>query len=106
MNFIKKLLNTTRKNDSLVCVGLDPDPTLMPADTGILEFNKAIIDATAGLVCAYKLNFAFYEALGASGFEILKDSIDYIPDDIPVIGDAKRSDIGNTARPYAAAIFD
>ncbi|MFC1846907.1 orotidine-5'-phosphate decarboxylase [Chloroflexota bacterium] len=106
MNFIEKLLKAAAKNDSLVCVGLDPDPALMPADVSVLEFNKAIIDATAGLVCAYKLNFAFYEALGAAGYQALKASIDYIPDDMPIIGDAKRSDIGNTARAYARAIFD
>jgi len=106
MSFIEKLLNAARKNGSLVCVGLDPDPSQMPEGVSVLEFNKAIIDATAGLVCAYKPNFAFYEALGADGFEILKATIDYIPDGIPVIGDAKRSDIGNTARAYARAIFE
>jgi len=106
MNFTEKLLNISLKNNSLVCVGLDPDPAQMPAGISVLEFNKAIIDATAGLVCAYKLNFAFYEALGAEGYKALKASIDCVPDDIPVIGDAKRSDIGNTAKAYAAAIFD
>lgn len=106
MDFAEKLLKAATKNDSLVCVGLDPDPAQMPADVSILNFNKAIIDATAGLVCAYKLNFAFYESLGTGGFEALKGSIDYIPDDVPIIGDAKRGDIGNTARAYAAAVFD
>jgi len=105
MNFTKKLLNATRKNDSLVCIGLDPDPELMPDGVGVFEFNKAIIDSTADLVCAYKLNFAFYEVLGAEGFDILKRTADYIPDDIPTIGDAKRGDIGNTAKAYAKAIF-
>ena len=105
MGFIEKLLNATRQNDSLVCVGLDPDPELMPNGIDILEFNKAIIDATADLVCAYKLNFAFYEVLGAEGFGILKRTADYIPDNIPAIGDAKRGDIGNTAKAYAEAIF-
>jgi orotidine-5'-phosphate decarboxylase len=106
MKFIEKLLKATRKNDSLVCVGLDPDLALMPADISVLKFNQAIIDTTAGVVCAYKLNFAFYEALGTHGFETLKAGIDYIPDDIPVIGDAKRGDIGNTAKAYAKAIFE
>ena len=105
MDFIEKLLNAVRKNNSLVCIGLDPDPQQMPDKTGVLEFNKAIIDNTADLVCAYKLNFAFYEVLGAEGFDILKRTADYIPDDIPVIGDAKRGDIGNTAKAYAEAIF-
>jgi len=105
MNFVEKLVYAAKKNKSLLCVGLDPDPELMPENTGILEFNKAIIDATADLVCAYKLNFAFYEALGDEGIDALKQSIKYIPDEIPTIGDAKRGDIGNTAKAYARAIF-
>ncbi|MFC2045515.1 orotidine-5'-phosphate decarboxylase [Chloroflexota bacterium] len=106
MNFIEKLDNATRKNKSLVCVGLDPDPQLMPDKIGLLEFNQSIIDATADLVCAYKLNFAFYEALGSKGMDVLKQSVRHVPDSIPVIGDAKRGDIGNTAKAYAKAIFD
>jgi len=105
MNFIDKLTNAVRQNKSLLCVGLDPDPAMMPAKTGIFEFNKAIIDATADLVCAYKPNFAFYETRGAEGFEALKSTVDYIPENIPVIADAKRGDIGNTAKAYAEAIF-
>lgn len=106
MNFVEKLTNATRKNESLLCVGLDPDPKLMPENVGIFEFNKAIIEATADLVCAYKPNLAFYEALGSEGLDALKRTIKYIPKDIPVIGDAKRGDIGNTAKAYARAIFD
>jgi orotidine-5'-phosphate decarboxylase len=105
MNFFEKLTSAVRKNNSLLCVGLDPDPELMPDKVAIFAFNKAIIDATSELVCAYKLNFAFYEAFGAQGFNILKDTVDCIPDDIPVIADAKRGDIGNTAQAYARAIF-
>ena len=105
MNFIEKLTNATRKNKSLLCVGLDPNPELMPDKVGVFEFNKAIIDATSDLVCAYKLNLAFYEALDSKGLDALKRTIKYIPDDIPTIGDAKRSDIGNTAKAYARAIF-
>ena len=105
MNFMEKLLTVSRKNKSLLCVGLDPDPKLMPHKVGIFEFNKAIIDATSDLVCAYKPNFAFYEALGSEGLDALKRTVDYIPEDIPVIGDAKRGDIGNTAKAYAKAIF-
>ncbi len=106
MNFIEKLIIAARKNNSLLCVGLDPDPELMPANVGVFEFNKKIIDATSDLVCAYKLNFAFYEALGEMGFNILKQTVDYIASDIPAIGDAKRGDIGSTAKAYARAIFD
>ena len=95
----------SRKNESLVCVGLDPDPALMPIDD-VLEFNKAIIEATADQVCCYKPNMAFYEALGIPGLEALQRTLEHIPDDIPVIGDAKRGDIGSTAKAYARAVFE
>lgn len=106
MNFLEKLSDATERNNSLLCIGLDPDPELMPAKMGVFKFNKAIIDATSDLVCAYKLNFAFYEALGHEGLEAMKHTVKHIPDNIPVIGDAKRGDIDNTARAYAKAIFD
>ena len=106
MNFTDKLAKTTQKNQSLLCIGLDPDPERLPPDVTVLEFNRAIIDATSDLVCAYKLNFAFYEALGDEGFTILRDTARHVPNNIPVIGDAKRGDIGNTAKAYARAIFD
>ena len=106
MNFIERLTEAAQRNKSLVCVGLDPDPHLIPQNKSIFEFNQAIIEATSGLVCSYKVNFAFYEALADEGFDALKRTIRYIPDGIPVIADAKRSDIGNTARAYAKAIFD
>jgi orotidine-5'-phosphate decarboxylase len=105
VNFTEKLITASRKNKSLLCVGLDPDPELMPDKVGIFEFNKAIVDATSDLVCAYKLNLAFYEALDIEGLNALKHTIEYIPDDIPVIGDAKRGDIGNTSKAYAKTIF-
>ncbi len=106
MNFVEKLTTTMRKNNSLVCVGLDPDQEKTPPEISVAEFNQAIIEATADLVCAYKINLAFYEALGDDGMSILKQTKNFIPDDIPVIGDAKRGDIGNTAKAYARAIFD
>ena len=106
MNFIDKLNNAARKNQSLVCIGLDPDPNRMPDNVSVLAFSKAIIDATAHLVCAYKPNLAFYEAMGQEGMEALEQTVKYIPDDIPVICDGKRGDIGNTAKAYARAIFD
>jgi len=105
MNFTEKLLAAAQKNQSLLCVGLDPDPNLLPKGVGVLEFNKKIIDSTSDLVCAYKLNLAFYEALD-SGFDVLKQTVKYIPDDIFTIGDGKRADIGNTSRAYASSIFD
>jgi orotidine-5'-phosphate decarboxylase len=106
MNFIEKLAKASRKNKSLLCVGLDTDPALLPDNMNVLEFNKAIIDATADQVCAYKPNIAFYEAMGLEGLEALKSTRDYIPADIPVIIDAKRGDIGNTAKAYARSLFD
>jgi len=105
MNFIKKLKNAVQKNSSLLCVGLDPDLTLMPDGISVFEFNKAIIEATSDLVCAYKLNFAFYEVLDIEGIKTLKRTVKCVPEDIPVIGDAKLGDIGNTAKFYAKTIF-
>jgi orotidine-5'-phosphate decarboxylase len=104
MKFTGKLLNASRKNKSWLCIGLDPDPELMPK-VEVLQFNKAIIEATCDLVCAYKPNLAFYEALGTEGLAILEKTVKYVPGHIPVIGDAKRGDIGNTARAYARALF-
>jgi orotidine-5'-phosphate decarboxylase len=102
-----------RKNDELkfICVGLDTDFNKIPqhlkiSQNPIIEFNKAIIEETSSLAAAYKLNFAFYEKLGAEGFEILKHTISLIPDDILIIGDAKRGDIGNSSKMYAESIFD
>jgi len=104
MKFSDKLLNISRKNNSLLCIGLDPDPELMPG-VEILEFNKAIIEATSDLVCAYKPNLAFYEALGSAGLAIMEETMKHIPGDVPVIADAKRGDVGNTAKAYARALF-
>ncbi|MBI4331990.1 MAG: orotidine-5'-phosphate decarboxylase [Chloroflexi bacterium] len=106
MNFLEKASSACRRNNSLLCVGLDPDPKLMPPGIDVAGFNRAIIDATADLVCAYKPNLAFYEALGRKGWEALKKTVEHIPPDIVVIGDGKRADIGNTAKAYASALFD
>lgn len=105
MGFTATLEETARKNQSLVCLGLDPDPQLIPR-IGVFEFNKAIIDATSDLVCAYKPNLAFYEALGIDGLVALQKTVEYIAGKVPVIGDAKRGDVGNTAKAYARALFD
>ncbi|MCS6903091.1 MAG: orotidine-5'-phosphate decarboxylase [Candidatus Bipolaricaulota bacterium] len=113
MSFIAKLYEAARRNNSWLCIGLDSElaklPPFLRARYGphaVLEFNRAIIAATADLVCAYKPNLAFYEMLGPIGLEILYKTRELIPKEIPVIGDAKRGDIENTARAYAHALFE
>ena len=106
MRFFDKLDARIKASKSILCVGLDPDVSKLPGGIGIAEFNREIIAATADFCCAYKLNFAFYEAAGIEGANALKDTLKMIPGDIPVIADAKRADIGNTSRAYAVAIFD
>ena len=103
--FHEKISEASKINNSLLCIGLDPDPSLMPIKN-VFDFNKSIIDATADLICCYKPNLAFYEALGMPGLESLQKTIEYIPSHIPVIGDAKRGDIGSTAKAYAQALFE
>ena len=110
MRLNHRIQHMIRERDSLLCVGLDVDPKKIPAnimqgDDPIFRFNKAIIDATADLVVAYKPNFAFYEALGSEGWDILKRTAAYIPDGMLKIGDAKRGDIGSTAEKYAEGLF-
>lgn len=111
MKFIDKLQKVQRKNGSLLCVGLDTDPSKLPRHLGtstnsVLRFNRHIIEATCDLVCAYKLNLAFYEALGARGWHTLQETLTGIPHNIVTIGDGKRGDIGNTAERYAHALYD
>ena len=105
MNFIEKLLAASRKNKSLLCVGLDPDPKVMPK-VGVFQFNREIIDATSDLVCAYKPNLAFYESMGIEGLKALEKTLAHVPKGIPVIGDAKRGDISSSSEAYARALFE
>ena len=103
--FIAQLAAAWQRNDSLVCIGLDPEPGKLPAP--IFEFNKAIVDATADLVCAYKPQFAHYAAQAAE--DQLARTIEYIHSaypHIPVILDSKRGDVGNTAERYALEAFE
>lgn len=110
--FINRLEDSWARNDSLVCVGLDPEIERFPEHIAahaspIFQFNKAIIDATADLVCAYKPQFAHYAAYEAE--DQLQRTIEYIHETypaIPVILDAKRGDVGNTAERYANEAFD
>jgi len=107
-SFIEKF--NQRKKDSHLCIGLDPDLSKMPEGLQsidkIIDFNRALIDATVEYAAAYKPNSAFYEQYGLDGLLALKQTIEYIPDEIPVILDAKRGDIGNTSRAYARAAFE
>ena len=121
MTFQEKLDRIVKKNKSLVCVGLDSDitkissgkksyPVSNPTEQylSLLSFNKSIIEATADLVCSYKLNTAFYESIGHEGINALKDTCDYLVQkypEIPIIIDAKRADIGNTNKGYVQFIF-
>jgi orotidine-5'-phosphate decarboxylase len=110
-SFIERLNEAWKAHDSLVCVGLDPEPERFPRHIAampapIFEFNRAIIDATADLVCAYKPQFAHYAASGAE--DQLARTIEYIKKNHPavqVILDVKRGDIGSTAERYATEAF-
>ena len=106
-----ELVAQIKKKKSVLCVGLDTDASKLPLHlqndpNGILLFNKAIIDATKEYTVAYKINTAFYEAMGIKGWEIMQDTLAYIPKEIFTIADAKRGDIGNTATQYAKTFFE
>jgi len=107
MEFYQQLTRAVQRNDSLLCVGLDPRPEKLPPGDDLFSFNRRIVDVTRDLACAYKPNFAFYESAGPGGLEALRRTIAYIHEttDVPVILDAKRNDIGSTAAAYARAAF-
>lgn len=107
----EQLFEQITVKQSFLCVGLDTDLNKIPQHLKkekdpVFEFNKQIIDATHQYAVAYKPNLAFYEALGAAGWESLQKTIEYIPDEIFTIADAKRGDIGNTSTMYAQAFFE
>jgi orotidine-5'-phosphate decarboxylase len=114
VSFHQQLLDASLANDSLLCVGLDPDIDRFPASLrqnvdltrAIVDFNVAIIETTHDLVCAYKPNLGFYLAYGLPGLAALEATRKAIPSSIPVILDAKIGDIDSTAAAYAAAVFD
>lgn len=111
MNYLEKLRAIQEKNDSWLCIGLDPQPSRLPLptiqwDDPVLPFNKRIVEATADLVCAYKPNLGFYLQWGAPGLVALERTIAYIPDEIPVILDCKTGDIGHTQAAWASGLFD
>ncbi len=113
-SFSERLRAAQSERRSVVCVGLDPDPARLPASLrdayalpeAVARFNAAIVDATRAAACAYKLNLAFYEALGREGWTVLERTLAQIPETHLTIADGKRADIGNSARFYARAVFD
>jgi orotidine-5'-phosphate decarboxylase len=107
----QKLISEIQRKKSFLCVGLDTDITKIPKHLlsepdPIFSFNKAIIDATKDYCVSYKINTAFFEAMGAKGWESMQRTFDYLPKDCFTIADAKRGDIGNTSNQYAKAFFE
>lgn len=106
-----QLVGQIRQKKSYLCIGLDTDITKIPkhllsSPDPVFEFNKQIIDVTKDFCVAYKINTAFYEALGLKGWEAMQKTVDYIPSSHFKIADAKRGDIGNTSTQYAKAFFE
>jgi orotidine-5'-phosphate decarboxylase len=107
----QQLVAEIRRKQSYLCVGLDTDITKIPVHLqqrpdAIVAFNKAIIDATLDHCVSYKINTAFYEAMGRKGWEAMEETVQYIPATHLRIADAKRGDIGNTSSQYARAFFE
>ena len=104
MTYPEKLNQRIASTGSNLCVGIDPRPEFIEGD--LLDFAKRVVDETAPYTAAYKPNAAYFEAYGAKGFSVLEELVAFIPDEIPVILDAKRSDIPETMKYYARAFFD
>jgi orotidine-5'-phosphate decarboxylase len=107
----QQLLQQIHQKQSYLCVGLDTDISKIPQHLqqhpdAVFEFNKQIIDTTKDLCVSYKINTAFYEAMGAKGWEAMEKTVNYIPNEHFTIADAKRGDIGNTSSQYAKAFFE
>jgi orotidine-5'-phosphate decarboxylase len=107
----QELITEIKSKKSFLCVGLDTDLTKIPkhllaTEDPIFEFNKAIIEATKNYCVSYKINTAFYEAEGISGWQSMAKTLALIPNNILTIADAKRGDIGNTSNMYAKAFFE
>lgn len=110
MNFSQRVRTVQKETNSLLCIGLDPDlkripRTMRKTPDPLAAFCRAIIDATADLVCAYKVNLAFFEAHGVRGMKSLERVLQRMPSGVLCIGDAKRGDIGNSASMYAEGLF-
>ena len=106
----QSLVAQIKQKQSYLCVGLDTDPEKLPVHlkgdpNAVVSFNKAIIDATLDCCVSYKINTAFYEAMGTKGWQIMEETVHYIPSTHLKIADAKRGDIGNTSSQYAKAFL-
>ncbi len=110
MNFFEKVTKAAQRNNSLLCVGMDPVEALLPDGVDIFSrlvtWGKDLIAKTSDVVCCYKPNFGFYEQFGPKGVRAMVEIIEAIPPHIPVLLDAKRGDIGSTAEAYARGIFE
>lgn len=111
MSFVAKLRAIQRANDSLLCIGLDTDVAMLPASVKKghnpqSEFNARIVEATKDLVCAYKINSAFYETEGERGWKAMRETRAALPSKVVAIADVKRGDIGNSAERYARIFLD
>ena len=112
MDFANKLQKAVSKNNSLLCVGLDPHPfqgVSFKGSESLLKFNQRVIDQTSDFVCAYKPNIAFFEAAGLEGLEALFETISYLKNNfphLPIVLDAKRADVPHTAKMYAKSVFE
>lgn len=110
MTFIEKLAASSKARDTIICIGLDPEPDRIPEHLGggpqaAVRFLRRIVAATSDVAAAYKPNLAFFEQYGTAGLDVLGLTLQAIPDDIPVILDAKRGDVPNTSAAYAEALF-
>ena len=114
VSFSSKLATLRQQKSSVLCVGLDPDPSKIPAHlltdssltSAVIHFCTSIIEATSTAAVAYKINFAFFEALGDTGMSALREVLQAIPEDALTIADAKRGDIGNSASFYAQSVYE
>ena len=108
---LSELIKEIKQKKTYLCVGLDTEIEKIPkhllkTKNPVLEFNKSIIDATKKHCVAYKINTAFYEQYGSKGWDIIEKTLEYIPSNFLKIADAKRGDIGNTAKMYARTFFE
>ncbi|MCP5535987.1 MAG: orotidine-5'-phosphate decarboxylase [Akkermansiaceae bacterium] len=106
MNYAEKLANRIASVGSRLCVGIDPRPELSGGIDTVPDFLRRLVGETAEYAAAFKPNMAYFEAMGLRGIEILQEMLQEMPGEVPVILDAKRSDIGETQRYYAKSYFE